>query len=234
MKLSIIILLLSVLVLDVYCQKKLKPEIQGAWVIKQVKLRDTGGWHTVTGIADIIDFENDSVLTIKEIGSSELKKKEYRNDQSGKLKISNGSTYQLKITSDSSLILDDHGNEFTYTALLSTKNLISTDSAVNYFLSSPWSYDTISHKRRLHFSTDKFLVGEFDTGLMRFTESLNTGEKNQGGWFINNYKCTLLLTIFPSTSYRKTTYQVEEVTEKYIKAIGWQDGLKTEIEIYRL
>lgn len=207
-------------------------EVEGAWVIKQVKLRDTGGWHSVTGIADIIDFKNDSVLTIKEIGSGELKTKGYRIDRNQKIKIDDGSVYQLIIPSDSSLILTDRGNEFIYTPLLSTKNVVTVDNAVNYFLSGAWSYDTISNEKRLYFSIDKFLVGEFDTGLMKFTESLDTGEKNQGGWILNNYESTLLLTILPGTSYRRTTYQIEEVGQKFVRAIGWQDGLKTEIKLY--
>lgn len=215
-----------------YCQEKCQMEVEGAWVIKQVKLRDTGGWHSVTGIADIIDFKNDSVLTIKEIGSGELKTKGYRIDRNQKIKIDDGSVYQLIIPSDSSLILTDRGNEFIYTPLLSTKNVVTVDNAVNYFLSGAWSYDTISNEKRLYFSIDKFLVGEFDTGLMKFTESLDTGEKNQGGWILNNYESTLLLTILPGTSYRRTTYQIEEVGQKFVRAIGWQDGLKTEIKLY--
>lgn len=215
-----------------YCQEKFQMEVEGAWVIKQVKLRDTGGWHSVTGIADIIDFKNDSVLTIKEIGSGELKTKGYRIDRNQKIKIDDGSVYQLIIPSDSSLILTDRGNEFIYTPLLSTKNVVTVDNAVNYFLSGAWSYDTISNEKRLYFSIDKFLVGEFDTGLMKFTESLDTGEKNQGGWILNNYESTLLLTILPGTSYRRTTYQIEEVGQKFVRAIGWQDGLKTEIKLY--
>ena len=109
------------------------------------------------------------------------------------------------------------------------------DDAINNLLNSFWSYDS-THKQQLAFSRDPFLVGEFDTGLMRFTETplSKDSEKNEGGWIIENYKNTLLLTILPSKSYKRVTYQIDEISDNHIKAIGWQSGHYTIIKLYRL
>lgn len=219
-----------------YCQSSQNLLSGKAWVIKDVNLKKDRGWHTVVDIMDIMDFENDSLLVVKKIGVRELKSYRYKVDQKGRLKINNGSQYQLKSLSDSSLALTDGSSVFIYTALRDTKSVISIDSAVKSILSNIWSYDSLGAEKRIEFSEDRFLVGEFDTGLQRFTETsiANGSEKYQGGWTIESYKDALLFTIFPSTSYRKTTYQVEKITDNYIKTVGWQDGLKTIIKLYKL
>jgi hypothetical protein len=229
----IIIFLLSVFFLKTSGQNTVNFNDGKAWVIRQVKLRDAGGWHTVINVADIVDFESNNTLKIKELGHLGIKTHTYNIDDGKKLKISNGSIYHLKVASDTMMILTDRGNEFLYSPLVSTKNLLTVDSLAHYVLSASWSYDSIASEKWLSFSSDRFLLNEVDTGFMKLTETVRDIASDWGGWRIENYKETLLLTIFSGASYKKITYQIEEITDVRIKAIGWQDGQKVTVTVFK-
>ncbi len=209
---------------------------QKAWVIKNITIKRGGGWHSVVDVMDIIDFSNDSLLTVKYFGIGNLQLIKYKIDQNGRFRLSDGSKYQIKFLTHDSLVLTCGNSTFTYTPLKDTKGVAYIDIAINNLLNNVWSYDSVAHKQKLEFTMDKFFVDEVDSGLMRFRETpISKGsEKNEGGWIIENYKNTLLLTILSNSSYESVTYQIDEFTEDYIKAIGWQNGYYTIIKLYRL
>lgn len=188
------------------------------WIVYNTVLNSNSGWHTFSD-SYILDFSDRNNLIIKTLGDNEILIVPYSfNSENGIIYEDNGEILYCvyKVSSDR-LILNIGENSSTTINLRAVDDQKHFDiNFTNILKNKKWAKDCNS----LEFTDENYLIaGEVQTNFKTLIEKDEAlGLQSNGAWLVDSYEGLIFLELYSERFKLKTIYQIEFVSNKYIRA----------------